>query len=77
MKRYAYKSGDRVAYNHSFLKSVQADRDIADMRGTVVMTKELRPGLSLVTVNWDGYEIKRCMSTNLCRVTDMILDPTE
>jgi hypothetical protein len=75
--KYTYKSGDRVAYNHSFLKAVQGDKEIASMRGTVVTCKVLRPNLSLVTVNWDGAEVKKSMSTNLCKVTTKIQDTTE
>ena len=73
------KPNDRVAYNHKYLKAVQADKDIADMRGTVVFVKELRPKLQIVKVLWDGeLEPKGSISINLCKVASKgILDSTE
>lgn len=69
------KIGDRVAFSHAYLKSVSADKDIADMRGKIVAV--IRPiGKSFyVKVLWDGdIESKGCLSWNLSKVRDFIED---
>jgi len=76
MKSTKFKIGDRVQFNHNFLKYTMSDKDIADMKGTVndivhmVYSKKW-----LVYVLWDGEdEIKGSLESNLCKIG---LDVTE
>ena len=76
MKSTKFKIGDRVQYNHRFLKSIMANKYIADMKGTVndivymVSSKKW-----LVRVLWDGEgEAAGCLESNLCKIG---LDVTE
>lgn len=64
------KVNDRVCYSHNFLKSIQADKDIADMRGTITqVVRQLSPGLFYVKLQWDGQEeITGAISKNLAPI---------
>ena len=76
MKSTKFKIGDRVQFNHNFLKYTMSDKDIADMKGTVndivhmVYSKKW-----LVRVLWNGEgEMAGCLESNLCKIG---LDTTE
>jgi hypothetical protein len=66
------KVNDRVCYSHNFLKSIQADKDIADMRGTVMLVgREIKKGLFHVKVQWDNEtELSGAISKNLALIRD-------
>lgn len=72
------KVGMKVAYSHAWLKSVQAEKDIADMRGEISFVKELpTKGVFYCKVKWETGEEYGILAKNLVQVTDKILDPTE
>ena len=68
----------KVAYSHAWLKSVQAEKDIADLRGEIIFIKKL-PANDMIycRVKWKTGEEYGILAKNLVQVTDKILDPTE
>ena len=70
MKKYEFKIGDRVQYNHNFLKSITADYDTGIMKGTVQQVTNIgRANNVLVKILWDGdTEIHSALVSNLCRI---------
>ena len=76
MKSTKFKIGDRVQYNHNFLKSTMADKDIADMKGYVKdIVYITSPKKYLIRILWDGEgEAAGCLESNLCKIG---LDVTE
>lgn len=73
------KTGDKVTYNHKFVKSAQLPPELANRRGTVTEVKGLKPTLQYVRVLWDDDgQVTGCLSSNLARIKDgTILDVTE
>lgn len=58
--------GQRVAYAAKFLRSIGADKDIADMRGHIVEVKGAFAGDTLVKVLWEGEsEVRGTLAANL------------
>ena len=76
MKSSKFKIGDRVQYNHKFLKSTMADKDIADMKGFVKDIKHLfSSNTYIIQILWDGEkELKNSLESKLCKIG---LDTTE
>lgn len=70
------KSGNKVKYNHAFLKSIGADYDTSIITGIVQSIKPLPNNKNyLVKVLWQGEnEVKGCLTNNL---TKMDYDITE
>jgi len=60
--------GDKVAYKAAWLKSVGADYELAQARGTVVGLKQLGKR-TLVEVDWKNDDIPSLiLNVNLCKV---------
>lgn len=66
-----FSVGDRVKYNHAFLKNIGGDYATSAMIGTIVEVKGNFANGSLVKIQWDGYtEICGCLTCNLARLTE-------
>ena len=71
--------GDRVKYNHAFLKNTGSDYEISKMTGTIIEVKGNFGNSSLVKIKWDGdIEIRGCLTCNLAKLTKEsgLIDPT-
>jgi hypothetical protein len=74
-----FEVGNRVKYNHAFLKNTGSTFEIASMTGTIVEVKGKFAGGSLVKIKWDGdIEIRGCLTCNLAKLTEKsgLIDPT-
>jgi hypothetical protein len=74
-----YEVGDRVKYNHAFLKNTGSTFEIASMEGTIVEVKGNFANGLLVKIKWDGdTEIRGCLTSNLAKLTKEsgLIDPT-
>jgi hypothetical protein len=69
-KEINFAVGERVAYAASFLKKISADRQTAQMRGTVVSSPDEFRGIpKVVKVKWDGEnEVRGALAQNIARV---------
>ena len=70
MKPSRFKIGDRVQYNHAFLKSIQADKEIADLKGTVkdVVYRNISK-VYFIRVLWDGEnDLRTSGEKTLCKI---------
>jgi len=78
-REQTFEVGQRVAYNHRFLKQIAAGYDIASLRGTVEDTFSFS-GRPAAKVRWqDEEDTHSVLFSNLCRAPSSgpILDPTE
>lgn len=76
MNLYLYqpKIGDRVQYNHAFLKNIGAGFGIASMQGTIkAIVGNISKDKHMVTVAWQFGPTNTVLTSNLCRVG---IDPT-
>jgi len=73
------KVGMKVKYSHAWLKSVQADKELADLEGIVTYIKELPvKGKFYCRVIWTTGEQYGILASNLVEIKDgNIIDPTE
>jgi hypothetical protein len=63
-----YNVGDKVQYNHNFLRNTGGDIDIANMKGKVTGLKPVA-GKTFVYVLWsDEDQPKLVNPSNLCHV---------
>ena len=74
-----FEVGNRVKYNHTFLKNTGGDYEMSKMTGTIVEVKGNFGNSSLVKIQWDGdIEIRGCLTCNLAKLTEKsgLIDPT-
>lgn len=63
-----FEIGDRVAYKAAWLRSVGADRELAQARGKVVGLQKLGQN-TLVEIEWESGDFpKRVLAPNICKV---------
>ena len=66
-----FEIGDRVKYNHRFLKSIGGDYEASKMMGTVKEIKGKFGNGILLKIKWDGNdEIYGCLDINLAKYTE-------
>lgn len=73
------KVGMKVKYSHAWLKSVQAEKDVADMEGEIIHVKELpTKGKFYCRVLWNTKEVYGILASNLVEIKDgNLVDHTE
>ena len=63
-----YNVGDKVQYNHAFLRNTGSDINIANMKGSITGSKNLA-GKTFVYVLWnDEKQPKLVNPSNLCHI---------
>lgn len=62
-----FKIGEQVRYCHSFLKSINADRDIADLTGIIQSIKQVG-SKQLIKVLWNDGELQNALASNLAHM---------
>ena len=66
-----FEIGDRVKYNHRFLKSIGGDYETSKMMGTVKEIKGKFGKGILLKIIWDGdTEIRGTLDINLAKYTE-------
>jgi len=63
-----FNPGDKVQYNHAFLRNTGSDLDIASMKGSITRSKTLA-GKTFVYVLWDWEDQPKLVNpNNLCHI---------
>lgn len=73
------KVGMKVKYSHAWLKSVQADAEISELKGEIKEVRKIsNTGKFYCRVLWSTGEYYGILNSNLVEIKDKsLIDPTE
>ena len=62
------KTGEKVCYKTSFLRSISADKTIADRKGVVIEDKGVVGKHQYMKIQWNDGEITGALSCNIAKI---------